>query len=295
MNRTEWQTVATAHLNELAQTDPEPTPEHRAAAALTPLLEAAQSAQVEGDFDELAELAALLTDASGGSLLRKQMLKWSSLTPQQITDELSALIADPDWRAEIDALLAAFAIAAEAPSTKSNAPITRDKIDIHAGATYQPGWQVEKVENITNPLPPNPAEVRAADAESTYLRRLRRESNALPLAQDNRSVNDQDKDAKTPELVNVYVDLQVTAWPDLEQIFQRLSIPDEQRSEMHDQLVLWATQAQQERNPIQNNGGDKNILDTIYHWAAKSDRNAKESPIFAYPKDKERITAESSE
>ena len=187
--------------------------------------------------------------------------------------------------AQIDALRAALAAVTPAPPPTSAETITRDKIDVQPGGHYQPSWTVGKVENITNPLPPDPAKERATDAEAAYLRRLRRESNALPLAQDNRSAGDRDKEAKTPELVNVYVDLQVTAGPALEQILHRMSVPVANRKEQRKQLVHWVKKVPGERNLTQKEGDDGTILDAIRYWAANADEDKYPNPpLFAYGK-----------
>jgi len=207
-------------------------------------------------------------------------------------NELAALVAaltqpaadlTPEQRAQIDALRAALAAATPAPPPASGETITRDKIEVQPGGHYQPDWKVDKVE--INPPPPDPAEKRAGDAESEYLRRLRVQTNALPLAQDNRSVGDQDKDAKTPELSNVYVDLQVSAGPALEQILHRMSVPVARRKEQRTQLAAWLKKVPGERKPAAKEGGDEAILDAIRYWAANADREKyPDPPLFAYGK-----------
>jgi hypothetical protein len=221
--------------------------------------------------------------------------------------ELARLTADSGWHPEIDTSLAAHdgstpALSPEltafdgstlaptpelaafegltpAPTPDRSDAMTRDKIEVQPDAPYQPGWEVAKVENfIFNPPPPDPAEKRAADAESAYLRRLRKQSNALPLAQESRGAGD------SSQLVNIYVDLQVTAGPDLEQVFQRLSVPNERRSDLRQQLRLWAAQSPREKNPVQTDGGDRDTLDTLRHWAAQSDKDDRKPPLFAYAK-----------
>ena len=216
----------------------------------------------------------------------------SLLTP--LLERLRAAQSDDDIDAlaEIDALLAAFAASMPAPPRSQGDAVTRDKIEVQTGGHYQPGWQVAgNVENIINPLAPDPAEKRAADAETAYLRRLRQQCNALPLAQDSRSAGDRDKEAKTPELVNVYVDLQVDASPSLEQIFQRLSVPSERRGDLRQQLAVWAALASREKMPSQPDSGDAATLDAIRQWAAQSDRDDRKPPLFAYAKDTGQVRA----
>ena len=301
MNRTEWQTAATPHLTALP---PSATGEERAAAALTPLLEAVRAAQAADDIDALIDLSLLPGTITGGSLLGKQLRRWSGLSPQQIAGELSGLISDSGWRAEIDALLAAFGGGKSIPLRSAEAK-TEPQIINQAKQTVQGnqqnitgtvtgpviGGNVGQIGDVIHQAPPGLATQRAADAESAYLRRLRRESNALPLAQDNRSVNDRDKEARTPELVNVYVDLQVTAGPELEQIFQRLSVPIRRRAKLRKQLALWVEQTPREGSPTRKEGGDGAILDAIRGWAAQSDKDDRKPPLFAYAKDTGQIRA----
>ena len=280
MNRTEWQTAATPYLTDLP---PSASPERWAAAALTPLLEAVQIAQSAGDIDALIDLSLMPGEITGGKLIGKQLRGWSSHSPQQIAGELAGLLADPAWRAEIDALLAAFAEAKPVPPAGD--VITRDKIDIHSGAQYWPDARIEKLEQHNHQAPPDPAEKRAADAEAAYLRRLRVQSNALPLAQDNRAAGDRDKGNRTPELVNVYVDLQVNAGPTLEQILHRMSIPGGHHKEQRKQLVHWVKKVPGERNAPQREGEDGVFLDALRYWAANSDRDKyPDPPLFAFGK-----------
>ena len=207
----------------------------------------------------------------------------SLLTP--LLERLRAAQSDDDIDAlaEIDALLAAFAAAIPAPPRSQGDAITRDKIEVHAGGHYQPDWKVDKVE--INPPPPDPAEIRAADAESAYLRRLRQQCNALPLAQDSRSAGDRDNQAKTPELVNVYVDLQVNTDPTLEQVFQRLSVPTEQRNELRQRLEQWVGQSPGEKNQIQPKIEDMEALRVIRTWAYNSERDDSSLPLYDYAED----------
>ncbi len=75
--------------------------------------------------------------------------------------------------------------------------------------------------------PPNAAEQRAIEAERRYLRLLRQECNRLPLAEESRAAGDQHR--HRAELANVYVDLQTGTAPSLEQVFDRLAVPAQER------------------------------------------------------------------
>lgn len=238
MDRTHWQIAAAAHLLELHNAEAAPSLERRAAAILTPLLEAVAAAQAAGDSDALVDLSFLPGEVTGGNLLGRQLRRWSSHTPQQLAAALTDLSSQAEWKAEIDELLAAF------DATEFQRVDSKPKPE--AQVINQPGQSVQgNQQNITGTvtgpviagdvgqigdiISPDPAKERAADAERAYLRRLRRESNALPLAQDSRAAGDPDKGRKTPQLANVYVDLQTDSRPSLEQVFDRLSIADEER------------------------------------------------------------------
>ena len=70
--------------------------------------------------------------------------------------------------------------------------------------------------------------------ETTYLRLLRRECNRLPLAEESRAVGEPGQ--VQAELANVYVDLQTDAQPTLEQVFDRLEVPAEERPDLRHRM-----------------------------------------------------------
>lgn len=285
MNRIQWQSAAIPYLADLP---PSARAEEQAAAILTPLLEAVAGALREGDIDAIIDFSLLPGEITGGKGIGKQLRGWSSLPTAQLTGELAKLRTDPAGRAEIDALLAAIADTKPAPPAGDT--ITRDKIEVQPGGHYQPGWTVEKVENITNPLPPDPVKERAADAEATYLRRLRVQSNALPLAQDNRAAGDRDKGSRTPELSRVYVDLKVASGPGLENVFQRLSVPIERRNDLREKLLLWAEEYTEEKEPFYSVDTEGFILGRLERWSGNRDQHiAPEEELFAYVNDPEKI------
>ncbi len=74
-------------------------------------------------------------------------------------------------------------------------------------------------------------------AEEHYLRLLRLECNRLPLADDSRDVSaDRADRAERPELANVYIDLETTAAPRAERIFDRLAVPESERQALLERL-----------------------------------------------------------
>jgi len=200
----------------------------------------------------------------------------------------SATALTPEQRAQIEALQTALAASTPLPPTAEADVITRDKIEVHDGGHYQPNWKVDKVE-INSP-PPDPTKERATDAESAYLRRLRRESNALPLAQDSRAAGDRDKGSRTPELVRVYVDLRVAWWPTLEQVFQRLSIPNERRSDLRSKLLIWAENIGKETVPFASIAPEGVIIERLAHWSSnRAEYAAPDDELFAHVKDTRKV------
>ena len=112
------------------------------------------------------------------------------------------------------------------------------------------GTYVEGDVNITNgdfvgrdkiihnhPPAPDPLIEQAKRTEASYLRVLRRDCNRLPLAEDERSQTGPNQ--RRAQLSNVYVDLQTMTKPTPIHVFDRLGVPEADRSGLQQAIKNW--------------------------------------------------------
>ena len=213
MNRSQWQTAITEQASPDAADDS--TPERRAASLLAPLLEAVRTAQAAGDVPALMELAALLGEITGGGLLTKHLLRWSDLSHEQVIDELAAPSTNPAWRAEIDALLAAFARPAVSPSaTHTGGSVVERDVSV-ADGDFVGRDKISHFYTVYSGGPDQPRMDEAAflQAVQRYLDWVAQRYGQLNL----RGIERRERQILSLTLEDVYVSLQAAVRPERKQ------------------------------------------------------------------------------
>ncbi len=200
------------------------------------------------DQDEAAHLATLLAAWLQREAVADELYRLIEPTPDHeldltlLTAEFTAAGWDPVWLGEgrsfaqlVATLATAFANAA------AQQPLLQGAIQIGAlramvarldQLVQQSVQQTNLLQQMTTLLARfHPLSLEAQ--EQSYLRNLYRLCNDLPLARDDRA----DPGRPGPRLQRVYVGLELTEWPTLDLVFDRLEIPKRQaRQKAHSTL-----------------------------------------------------------